>query len=92
MKIPPIVLFTAARPAGQPVDRIGVRVDMVVLIERAPVSFEEPVAPGVSTRKAKNSFVATVLHLAGGDRVPIEESVEKAQQMLDRVRNPGWFA
>lgn len=98
MKIPQLVLLTNLKMPGQPPSPIAVRCDMVVLVERTAIRLEEQPVQGVKTSKVGAALPpgspteGTCLHLAGGGRAYVEESVEEATGALRKAARGGWFS
>ena len=97
MKIPKLVLLTNLKMPGQPASPIAVRCDMVVIVERTGIKLEEQPAPGVKVSKIGPALPAgaptegTCLHLAGGGRLYVEESVEETTAAVSKAAKSGWF-
>lgn len=96
-KIPQLVTFTNLALPGQPVSPISVRSDMVIIVERTSVKMEEQPVPGVRVAKSGPALgtgapvAGTCLHLAGGGRLFVEESVEEVTASIQRATRGGWF-
>lgn len=97
MRIPPLVLLTNMKIPGQPEGPISVRCDVIVMIERTSIKIEEQPVPGVRVAKSGPAVapgtptVGTCLHLGGGGRCFVEESVEEVTGAINRASASGWL-
>lgn len=92
MLIPPRVVLTRVPQPGGPVGRISIRIDTILVADRGIIQFEEPVTRGVSVKRASGQAEGTILHLAGGVQVVVEESPEEVDKAIHAASPIDWMA